>query len=78
MFSPFQETSLVQMSEGLLLHHALLSSISTHLGPQDTVTELLTDTTDLLFHIRKVTDNTTLDRAVVFNLWVVSHKWLDP
>ena len=53
-FSQFQETSLVLMSEGLLLHQSLLSNISTHLGPQDTVTELLTDIRDLLFHIRKV------------------------
>ncbi|CAL8300799.1 unnamed protein product [Lota lota] len=49
-----QESTLVQMSEGLLLHQTLLSSISTHLGPQDTVTELLTDIRDLLFQIRKL------------------------
>ena len=42
------------MSEGLLLHQSLLSNISTRLGRQDTVTELLTDIRDLLFHIRKV------------------------
>ncbi|KAJ3607701.1 hypothetical protein NHX12_024752 [Muraenolepis orangiensis] len=45
------ETSLVQMLNGLLLHQTLLSSVSSHLGPQDTVTELLADTRDLLTQI---------------------------
>ncbi|XP_030196274.1 uncharacterized protein LOC115531265 [Gadus morhua] len=57
------ETSLVLMSEGLLLHQSLLSNISTHLGPQDTVTELLTDIRDLLFHIRKLLKDIKVDSA---------------
>ncbi|XP_056433240.1 uncharacterized protein LOC130371477 [Gadus chalcogrammus] len=57
------ESSLVTMSEGLLLHQSLLSNISTHLGPQDTVTELLTDIRDLLFHIRKLLKDIKVDSA---------------
>ncbi|KAK0148133.1 hypothetical protein N1851_012159 [Merluccius polli] len=57
------ESNLVQMLKGVVLHQAMLSSLSSHLGPQDTVTELLADTRDLLIQIRMLLKTIQKDAA---------------
>ncbi|XP_026171630.1 colony stimulating factor 3 (granulocyte) a isoform X2 [Mastacembelus armatus] len=48
------ETCLTQMSEGLQLYRALLSSVSPRLENRDTVTELMADIRDLSIQISKL------------------------
>ncbi|XP_056222311.1 colony stimulating factor 3 (granulocyte) a isoform X2 [Seriola aureovittata] len=48
------QTSLTQMSEGLQLHRALLSSVSERLENKNKVTDLMADIRDLIIQINKM------------------------